>query len=244
MDFVHTSILHAYAFKKAGRNTMSTGFLGRPFARYGFQPFPWGLLKSWEYEGNTAGSGWGNPLVFPTMFRQSDIWSAMHWRVPVDDSHTEIYVVLYKPSEDGKPVAQPDEPPLEDPPPQTHPDGEYTMNTFYSQDKMAWETQGAIYDRSEEAAGLSDRGILMYRKMLKDQIEVVAQGGEPMNVIRDKADNELIDLEGWCSERDTRAGARDQSHEIGRVRSRDEVFDESRHEIFEVPYGTARPRPD
>ncbi len=243
MDFVHTSILHAYAFKKAGRSTMSTGFLGRPFARYGFQPFQWGLLKSWEYEGDTAGSGWGNPLVFPTMFRQSDIWSAMHWRVPVDDTHTEIYVVLFKPSDDGEPVAQPEEPPLEDPPPQTYPDGEYTMNTFYSQDKMAWETQGQIYGRDEEHVGMSDRGIIMYRKMLKEQIEVVERGGEPMNIIRDLGDNKAIDLEGWCSERDTRAGARRKGIELSRVRTKKEVFD-SRHEVFEVPFGTARPRPE
>jgi 5,5'-dehydrodivanillate O-demethylase len=201
------------------------------------------VLQSWEDEGDTAGSGWGNPLVFPTMFRQSDIWSAMHWRVPADDSHTEIYVAHFKPSEDGKPVTQPEEPPLEDPPPQTHPSGEYTMNTFYSQDKMAWETQGEIFNRAEESAGLSDRGILMYRMMLKEQIELVQKGGDPMNTIRNPDQNTIIDLEGWCSERDTRAGAGHQGMELSRVRRRDEVFDD-RHEVFEVPFGTARPRPE
>jgi len=242
MDFVHTSILHAYSFRKLGKSHMGARFLGRPFVRYGFQPFQWGLLKSWEYEGDKAGSGWGNPLVFPTMFRQSDIWSAMHWRVPVDDTQTEIYVVHFRPSEDGQPVAQPEEPPLELAPPQLLPGGEYALSTFYSQDKMAWETQGAIYDRGAERVGMSDRGIILYRKLLAEQIEVVRGGGEPVNTIRDPEKNHFIDLEGWCSERDVRAGARSQGKEIDQRRAREQVFDD-RHEVFEVPYGTARPRP-
>ena len=165
----------------------------------------------------------------------------MHWRVPLDDSHTDIYVVHFHPSEDGQPVEQPDEPPLEVLPPQTHPGGEYTMNTFYSQDKMAWETQGAIFDRGEERVGMSDRGIILYRKMLSDQIELLQRGGEPMNMVRDPKKNSIIDLEGWCSERDVRAGARDHGLELAHRRSREEIFDD-RHEVYEVPFGTARPR--
>jgi len=241
MDFVHTAILHAYSFKKMGRSHGAAGFLGRPFVRYGFQPFQWGLLKSWEYEGEKAGMGWGNPLVFPTMLRQTDVMSAMHWRVPLDDERTDIYVVHFKPSEDGRSVEEPDEPPLESPPPQSLPGGGYTLNTFYSQDKMAWETQGAIYDRGHEHVGLSDRGILLYRKLLKEQIAAVHSGGEPMATVRDPEKNTLLDLEGWASRRDTRAGARSQGVELAQVRPREAVFDQ-RHEVYEVPYGAARPR--
>ncbi len=175
------------------------------------------------------------------MLRQSDIWSAIHWRVPVDDTHTEIYVVKFKPSEDGQPVEQAEEPPLEHAPAQLLPNGEYALDTFYSQDKMAWETQGVVYDRSGECVGMSDRGIIMYRQMLKEQIEVVQRGGEPMNTVRDPKKNVMIDLEGWCSERDVRAGARRLGLELTRSKSREEVFDE-RHEVFDVPYGLARPR--
>ena len=160
----------------------------------------------------------------------------------MDDTQTEIYVVHFRPSEDGQPVAQPEEPPLELAPPQLLPGGEYALSTFYSQDKMAWETQGAIYDRGAERVGMSDRGIILYRKLLAEQIEVVRGGGAPVNTIRDPEKNHLIDLEGWCSERDLRAGARSQGKEIGQRRSRGQVFDD-RHEVFEVPYGTARSHP-
>ncbi len=90
---------------------------------------------------------------------------------------------------------------------------------------------------------MSDRGIILYRKMLSEQIEVVRSGGEPMNVVRDPEKNGIIDLEGWCSERDVRAGARSHGSELPPKRSREEIFDD-RHEVYEVPYGTARPKPE
>jgi 5,5'-dehydrodivanillate O-demethylase oxygenase subunit len=245
MDFVHTWFLHAYMMslaklQKTERATFSTNFLGRPFKRYGFQPMKWGLLKSWEYEGEKAGAGWGNLLVFPTLFRQSDIMSTMHWRVPLDDTSTDIYIVHFEPAKDEKPVDEPDDPPLEMAPAQLRPDGEYALDTFYSQDKMAWETQGIIAARGEEHLGTSDRGIVLYRKLLGEQIQRVRDGHDPIALVRDPRENVLVDLEGWTSERDVRAGARWRGREVAAAKSEKEVFDE-RHEIYEVPHGTARP---
>ena len=57
---------------------------------------------------------------------------------------------------------------------------------------MAWETQGAIADRSREMLGASDRGIVMWRRLLKEQIELVQQGKEPVGIIRDAALNDII----------------------------------------------------
>ena len=56
------------------------------------------------------------------------------------------------------------------------------------------ETQGGRYDRSEENLGVSDVGIAMYRRLLKEQIDIVRNGGEPMGVIRDASKNVNIDL--------------------------------------------------
>jgi len=50
---------------------------------------------------------------------------------------------------------------------------------------MAWETQGPILDRTRERLAASDRGVVMYREMLKREIEKVQRGLEPMNVFRD-----------------------------------------------------------
>jgi 5,5'-dehydrodivanillate O-demethylase len=62
------------------------------------------------------------------------------------------------------------------------------------QDIMAWITQGAIADRSLEKLGESDKGIILYRRMLRQQLAIVEAGGEPMNVFRDSEENVCIDL--------------------------------------------------
>jgi hypothetical protein len=50
---------------------------------------------------------------------------------------------------------------------------------------MAWETQGPILDRTRERLAASDRGVVMYREMLKREIKKVEQNLDPMNVFRD-----------------------------------------------------------
>ena len=59
---------------------------------------------------------------------------------------------------------------------------------------MAWETQGAITDRTRETLGDSDRGITIFRKLLREQIELVARDGEPMALVRDAAQNRVINF--------------------------------------------------
>jgi 5,5'-dehydrodivanillate O-demethylase len=70
--------------------------------------------------------------------------------------------------------------------------GEFHMNTFLSQDAMAWETQGPLTDRFREPLGESDRGITLFRKMLRDQIRNVQQGDEPIGLVRDATQNRII----------------------------------------------------
>jgi 5,5'-dehydrodivanillate O-demethylase len=42
---------------------------------------------------------------------------------------------------------------------------------------------------------VSDRGVAMLRRLLKEQIDIVRDGGDPMGVIRDPAKNTVIDLD-------------------------------------------------
>ncbi|HZT09047.1 MAG TPA: aromatic ring-hydroxylating dioxygenase subunit alpha, partial [Chloroflexota bacterium] len=233
-DVTHTYFLHAYTFKTKGRPQMGGGF-GRPFVRYGFQQFEWGLLKSWTYEGPRGGTGWGNLLVFPNMLRLS---GSMHWRVPIDDEHTRIVRVEFRPSVDGLPVEQAEEPPVSYEPSWVNEKGEYHMDTFSSQDGMAWETQGAIFDRTREHLGASDHGIMILRQMLFDAIAAVQRGDDPRGLVRDPASNGSIDLEGWLAERDQAAGTMEGAIAVAR-RSREAVFDD-RHEVVEIPPGKAR----
>jgi 5,5'-dehydrodivanillate O-demethylase len=60
------------------------------------------------------------------------------------------------------------------------------------QDRVAQETQGAIADRTQEHLASSDAGILMLRKMIRDAIDTVAQGKDPIGVLRTAGANQPI----------------------------------------------------
>jgi hypothetical protein len=106
--------------------------------------------------------------------------------------------ILFEPAEDGSSIEQnEDDIPVEyieafkDAPGARHPFTRYTMHQPLAQDHMAWETAGPIYDRTEERLAASDRGIVMFRDMLKREIEKVGKGMDPLGVFRD--DHPMID---------------------------------------------------
>ena len=57
---------------------------------------------------------------------------------------------------------------------------------------MAWVTQGAISFASAERLGTSDKGVILYRSVLMEQMEKVARGEDPMGIMRDPAQNDMI----------------------------------------------------
>ena len=61
-----------------------------------------------------------------------------------------------------------------------------------AQDHMAWETQGPIANRSVERLATTDRGIVMYREILRREIERVQVGLDPKGLVRD-ANHPMID---------------------------------------------------
>jgi 5,5'-dehydrodivanillate O-demethylase len=91
-------------------------------------------------------------------------------------------------------MSEDEDPPFEHLPSMMKPDGEYELDGFYEQDKMAWETQGAIFDRTKENLGATDRGIVMLRKLLEEQMTLVEQGKDPMALIRDPEKNRIIEF--------------------------------------------------
>ena len=68
------------------------------------------------------------------------------------------------------------------------------MSMVSAQDSMAWETQGVVTDRTQERLGVGDEGIILFRKMLKEQIENVQNGLEPIGMVRDPQRNQIIEL--------------------------------------------------
>jgi 5,5'-dehydrodivanillate O-demethylase len=60
------------------------------------------------------------------------------------------------------------------------------------QDNYAWSTQGPITPRWTEHLGESDKGIILYRRLLREQMKIVEDGGDPMNTFRDPEKNVSI----------------------------------------------------
>jgi 5,5'-dehydrodivanillate O-demethylase len=115
---------------------------------------------------------------------------------------------------------------------EVRPDGEYAMTGFFGQDRMAWETAGPLFDRSTEHLGTSDRGILMFREMLRDQIQAVAEGRDPLGTIRDPAKNQIIELPAWVTDVGS-ARSVDRGGVPASARTMAAVFDE-RHESIVI----------
>ena len=196
VDPTHTYFLHAHQFKARG---MAGGdYYYRPIEKLEFEevrgPLWAGVLKKRTYaDANETETEAGHPLIFPNMLyapQGPDL--VIHWRTPIDDTHTYIIWMTFRPSAQGERVEQPERPPVEYLPQLMTPEGEYQMTSFASQDMMAWETQGAVFDRSRENLGAADRGITLYRKMLREQIKVVQDGGEPLGLIRDPEKNRIV----------------------------------------------------
>jgi len=197
-DSVHTYYLHGHMSKVENLATAEIGvFFYRPIESYDWSTSQWGVEKTIVYGGERPEIEIRPPLVFPNILRIPEgPVEAVHFRVPIDDEHTRIIWIGTLPPEAG--AVTPDiDIPFEiqhDPPNQTV--ETVDLSTFYGQDRVVWETQGLIADRTRETLGASDRGIVLFRRMLDEQIARVERGEEPtIAVVRDPEKNRSIDFE-------------------------------------------------
>jgi 5,5'-dehydrodivanillate O-demethylase len=168
---------------------------GRHQVKVGFDRFEYGIIKRRLLEGESEQDEWwriGHPIIFPNLLRVGEAhpteagWvHAFQMRVPIDDTHT-LHIVhrtfLPRPG-----VTYPKQGPRDIPWEEraVFDDQGKPLNTWVvGQDQSAWITQGAVSDRSTEALGVTDMGIIMFRNLIEEQIRVVEQGGEPINVHR------------------------------------------------------------
>jgi 5,5'-dehydrodivanillate O-demethylase len=203
VDPVHTEWLHGklYEFIKEKENV--TVAIGRHHAKIAFDEFEYGIIKRRLMEGQSEDSAdWqvGHPIVFPTTLAFGSgeaTWKnyAFQIRVPIDDETTEHYWYSAFAFAEGTeiPADLLGQCPWHDAP-QRGADGEYLLDYVYAQDVMAWETQGRIAKRHLEHLASTDRGVIMFRNMIKRELQKVADGVDPMCVVRDPAKNQVIDL--------------------------------------------------
>jgi 5,5'-dehydrodivanillate O-demethylase len=202
VDATHAEWLHGHYFgyvldrKEPGSSAMVDRFRQR-HVKIGFDAFEWGIIKRRVLEGHTEEhDDWaiGHPLVFPYMLRVGN--SRQHSfqiRVPVDDTTTEHYWYYAEIPADGVTLPTQQSVPIYDVPFHEE-DGTFIVDFIDGQDIMCWVTQGEVADRSLEHLGTSDKGLILLRSMLNEQIERVQRGEDPIGVVRDPARNQVIEL--------------------------------------------------
>ncbi len=197
MDPVHTEWLHSYwtfyQMEREGKEVPKTPdgrYATFRHTRIGFDVFEHGIIKRRLMEGQTEDhDDWkiGHPVIFPYTLRNGN---GFQIRVPVDDTHTHhiTYRCSFpKEGEEREPVR------IHDMPIKDKNGKVFTHQTLY-QDMWAWWSQGPLAQRHLERLAESDKGIILFRRLLKKQVDLALDGGDPMNVIRDPAKNQQIDL--------------------------------------------------
>jgi len=203
VDPVHTEWLHGKLYELQHEDEGAKVAISRHHVKIAFDEFDRGIYKRRLLAGQSEDTDdWksGHPMVFPTILavgQASDAWRnhAFQIRVPMDDTHTlHFWYNAYVPL-DGQAVPQRliDDVPVYDVP-FMDANGDHLLDHVDAQDIMAWVTQGPIADRTTESLGASDRGVTLLRRMLKREIAKVANGDDPIGVIRDPAQNATIHL--------------------------------------------------
>lgn len=115
------------------------------------------------------------------------------WRVPIDDEHTlSVVWVFNRVPRESEPYVQASIPtwtgPIRDA------NGAWITSHVMNQDFLAWVGQGTIADRTQEHLGESDRGIVMLRRRLEQEMQRVAAGEDPKGILRDPRENVRLAL--------------------------------------------------
>src|SRR5262249_5476487 len=150
-----------------------------------FEVYEYGIIKRRMRAGDTEESEdwkYGHPLVFPNMVRPRDSISGrvqVEFRVPLDYTHT--WQVAYEVFRPGTEVPAQDLVPMYELR-SIGENGEYVLDYSLAQDMAMWWSQGEVTKRTIERLGESDRGIILLRRLLREQLALVEAGLDPMNV--------------------------------------------------------------
>jgi 5,5'-dehydrodivanillate O-demethylase len=199
VDPTHVEWLHGHhlpGIRRRANSAVPTHYV-KHHVRIGFELFRYGIVKRRVLEGGSEeDDDWkiGHPLVFPCTLRVGTQGQhRFQIRVPVDDTHTLHYwYSCYRPQPGAVVAAQGEIPVYEVP--WRDADGNFILDFVDGGDIMTWVTQGPIADRTRELLGESDKGIVLYRKLLLEQARKTANGEDPMGVIRDPQENTIIEF--------------------------------------------------
>jgi 5,5'-dehydrodivanillate O-demethylase oxygenase subunit len=192
LDPIHLEFLHGtymnYAQQRLGRSVTVDV---KHHLKIDFEVFEYGILKKRLLVGqNEDVDDWrvGHPILFPNVLAVGDEGGTPEFqiRVPVNDTETLHFWYVTDHRKDGAPP-QTTIPVYEYP--YSDQNGRIMVETIRGQDMMVWLGQGPIADRTVERLGTTDKGIILYRKLLNEQIDKVERGEDPMAVVRDPVKN-------------------------------------------------------
>ena len=189
VDPWHLQILHQDQPRSTRRPANTTRGYVDDIESSDFYLTPYGIMKKRVYKDGRIEE---HPMIFPTHLRTGSMWL----RTPIDETHTWQATVSFQESEDGSVVDPSTEepevvylPPVKDPPDAMHPVAKFNFyapwGQILTQDMVMWETQGPISPRPDERLATSDKGIVMLRELMVQEIEKVQRGDDPLGVIRD-----------------------------------------------------------
>ncbi|MBM3486790.1 MAG: Rieske 2Fe-2S domain-containing protein [Alphaproteobacteria bacterium] len=125
--------------------------------------------------------------------------SELSWVVPVDDTQVRGLSLVCWPLENGRPVAgwKPGTDTITSIRPGNLRERPYEDKQRRPDDMEAQESQRSIAVHALENLALSDTGVVLMRKMLKDGLKAIEQGEDPPNIVRDPAQNHRIETHAW-----------------------------------------------
>jgi 5,5'-dehydrodivanillate O-demethylase len=183
-DTTHTAILHG------GIGGERSDIWGREIPKVSWEEDEFGIICTQRRSNYDRASH----ILLPTINRLAQPWpggkfkwprhSAL-WRTPVDDMHTLILSVTFTPYVDGR------KPELLE---GLTFDITDQLHIHRLQDYQAIVSQGEIYDRTAEDLGVSDRGVIMLRRIIMEGIQAVQRGEDPKGVLRNPEADKILDF--------------------------------------------------
>lgn len=169
VDLMHSTVLHASVYPKVA--------LQRP--NVDWEDTWYGIRSSFDVPGQQTKI---SHMLFPASSRSNRI---MRFRLPVDDVSTRTFYVRAREASGQestvttKGLVQRERGVYE-----RVEDGWWGLSSR-EQDRAAQESQGLIADRSREFLASSDRGVVLFRRMLAKAITDVERGKDPRGVLRE-----------------------------------------------------------
>jgi len=183
IDPVHFEWMHAnWSLRQAGKDETSPTHV-----KVGFEEFEFGFTYHRIREDTDENDElWtvGRVCLWPNALYTGHF----EWRVPIDDDHT-LSVGWFIDEMPGDRSFEQETIPYWYAPIKNEETGGWITSHIMNQDYVSWIGQGTMTDRWNEHLAESDRGVIMLRKRLMQDLKIIQDGADPKAIVRDPSRN-------------------------------------------------------